>query len=102
MKKRIPPRTGSSRFSLWKKDSVSRSVTPSEGCFYLPFVGHRPVKSDGSHTSFTIPGVKEDATDIILNLKGARVNCTRRLEGHLSDPSKEGTLRPEISRRTVR
>ena len=59
----------------------------------LPGVAPKSIKIDGVvHEFSTIPGVKEDVTEIILNIKASLPNCT-------ATSRKWSTLRPAASAR---
>ena len=62
------------------------------------------VRFDGVlHEFSTMPGVKEDITDIILNLKGVRVGCTRTVRvSYTSTPRKRAPLPQTTYKRTGR
>ena len=70
----------------------------------LPGTAVTTVKIAGvQHEFSTIPGVKEDVTEIILNVKASSQNCTQRgSRPSISRPPARALSLPETSRRTAR
>ena len=65
--------------NLWREDMAPPWATACGVCCFPPFrgVAVTSIKIDGVlHEFSTIPGVKEDVTEIVLNIKGLQLNCT--------------------------
>ena len=88
---------GNSSANPWNEALGLPWGMPCEGCLFLHFKGRplSPLRFDGAlHEFSTLPGVVEDVTDIILNLKAVRLKMQGEEPRTIKlNASKEGLVR---------